>query len=191
MLPDNVLSTTDIVSPVIGSRRNSVISRSFTIDYEDGGIALNDPSAGLMYQMWTGQVIGNDVVLSAPSVSPTIIYTGVNITEISFTFDQNMRPTLAFVEGGQSKMLWYNPIIPGNEVTNISGSSPKVFLDDKRPLQNITSDILLAYIFNNNLCMRMQRDRYLIEYILKNITGRLITIGMGSNWRVQFNTIGS
>jgi len=191
MLPNNVLSTTDVFSPVIGSRSNSIPNRDFTIDYEDGGIAINDPSAGLMYQMWTGHVIGNDVVLSAPSVSPTVIYSGVNITEISFTFDQNMRPTLTFVEGGQSKLMWYNPLIPGNDITNFSGSFPRVFLDDKRPNQNITSDIILAYIFNNNLCMRMQRDRYLIEYILKNVTGRLITIGMGSNWRVQFNMTGA
>jgi hypothetical protein len=193
MLPNNVLSSIDMVSPILGAR--SKVDQLFydlnlsTVDYDDGGIGLNDPSQGLFYQEWKGEIIDNAIVLSAPVVIPTVVYIGLTgfISEISFTFDQNMRPAVAFVEEGQSKLMWFDSALGGNVVDNIPGSFPRLFLDDKRPNQNKESDIILGYVLSNNLCMRMQRDRFKIEYVLKTgVTGRFITIGMGANLRLQF-----
>ncbi len=192
MLPDGRLSTTPVLSPVMGGRIGAIGTEN--MDTEDGGIALQDGSSGMLYQVWEGTVIRNnddndEITLTAPNQEdPTIIYTGYHITDLSFTFDTNMRPAATFKENGVLKLLWYDPTIPGQVVQNFSfGSSALVFLDEKRPRQTGVSDILAFYIRYQHLCVRQQRDRYGIEYIVQPDVGhrKLITIGMGTNLRLQ------
>jgi hypothetical protein len=62
-----------------------------------------------------------------------------------------------------------------------------VCLDDKRPLQNAVSDVILAYTRSGNLYFRAQRDRYLVEYPLATaVTGTLDKVGMNTVNRLQF-----
>jgi hypothetical protein len=186
MFPQNRLSTTRILSPIIGARKKTV---GDTIDFEDGGIGLFDASEGLLYQEWRTETDGTSIKISSPNTSLTTLYTGVDIISISCTFDQNMNPVYSFIEEGQAKLRWYDSSIEDYRTTNLDGSFPKVFLDEKRPILIGSSDVILAYTKNASLYFRLQRDRYEIDYLLATgigCYGRLKNLGMGKNNRLQF-----
>lgn len=187
MLPEGRLSTWNAPArSILGGRS---LEASLKIDHEDGPVALNDPSEGLFYQIWTGQVYDGGVFLFADLVERQDILEALNITEMSFTFDQNGRPTVVYIQYGLAKIWWYDSTIAGHATTNIGSGiiSPKVILDDKRQTQTDSSDIILGYIRNENLYYRQQRDRFGVEYLLKaNVVGRLQKLGMGNNLRLQF-----
>jgi hypothetical protein len=185
MMPSGGLSSQVIDSAFVGARSQEVSS---VIDYEDGGAALNDASQGLQVRAWRGRLIGNDVILDADGVAPTVIYTESGITEISFSFDQNMRPVLAFVRDGLPFLRWFDGSL--NQTVNyllpVDAITPRVTLDDKRATQIGVSDVIVAYVRGGNLCTRIQRDRFLIEYVYAPVETGLIKIGMNTKDRLQF-----
>jgi len=185
-LPDNVASTQRLPSVISGAGALPVTA---TVDYEDGGVALNDSSGGLLFQRWRGRLIGDDFILDAPNTPPLVAFSGTGITEISFTFDQNMRLALAFVQDGVAKLRWFDSAAGGLVITDIGASveNPRIVMDDKRPLQVQVSDIILGYVRGGSLHYRQQRDRFLIERLLSDGPHKgLIKIGMGRNLRLQF-----
>ena len=187
MLPEGRLSTRAV--PAISILGGRSLESAPKIDHEDGPIALNDPSEGLFYQIWTGQVYDGGVFLFSDLVERQDILEQLNITEMSFTFDQNGRPTVVYVQYGIAKIWWYDSTVPGMATTTIGSGiiSPKVILDDKRQTQTGSSDIILGYIKNENLYYRQQRDRFSVEYLLAtDVVGRLQKLGMGNNLRLQF-----
>jgi hypothetical protein len=186
MLPDNVLSSRPVRGILTGARAMAVTK---FIDYEDGGIALNDSSMGSQYQMWRARLIRNQVLLSAANTTEFVLYEASGITEISFTFDQNMRPVLAFVQAGLPKIRWYDPVSSGQVVTDLPAAAitPRVVLDDKRALQSSISDVILAYVRNGGLYYRQQRDRYQVERLLASgITSGILRLGFSDQLRLQF-----
>ena len=202
MMPDGgILSTTPVPGQFLGARGLPV---SNLIDFEDGGIAIQDPSQGLFYQVWRARVIDSDIHLGAPNTPEFIVYAGAGeITEISLTFDQNMRPAIAFVESGNPKFLWYDSIEQEQVITDLDPDvqTPRVALDDKRSSQFGVSDVFLAYKREGRLYYRQQRDRYLTELdptenmdpderdkvraLIASGAG-LIKIGMSRQMRMQF-----
>jgi hypothetical protein len=186
MIPEDILSTTPVPAPIVGARDYPITP---TLDFEDGGIGISDPSEGLNYQVWKAVIQDTrNVYLEAANTPRFILYAGEGITEISFTFDQNMRPVLVFVEEGRPKMRWYDSSAGEQVVTLLDKNmvNPRVFLDDKRILETGKSDIILGYIRANNLYFRMQRDRFGVEYLLKKKINSLHKIGMNSQLRLQF-----
>lgn len=166
-----------------------------------GGIGLSDPTRGLQYQNWSGYVsdVGlstSSVYLSAPNTVDTFIFSSPGIIWMRFTFDQNMHPFVSFYDGALSRYFWWDPTIPGNTITPLPAGPtyPSCMLDDTRAIETRvgTSDIILGYVNNNNLCYRQQRDRYGIEYVLYSGINNLISnpfvnkIGMNNNYRLQF-----
>jgi len=184
--PNDVLSSVTYSAPFRGARNNSI---THLRDYEDGGIALNDPSQGLEYQQWHARLINNQVLVTAPNTAEFVLFSESGLEEISLAFDQNMRYCLAYVQSGQAKMKWYDTTV-GNfsTLTLPSGSiTPRVALDDKRSSQLGNSDIILAYVRDCNLYFRKQRDRFLIEYLLSSNVGYgLMKVGMNTLQRFQF-----
>jgi hypothetical protein len=188
MMPDNVLSTTPVPARFSGARSLSVTK---TIDYEDGGIDLNDSSKGLLYQRWRARLIESDVLLSARNTSEFVLFSGDLITEISISFDQNMRPALAFIQDGIAKIWWYDSVIGGMTVTEIGAgvTTPKITMDDKRLVGSRgyqVNDIILAYVRDGNLYTRVQRDRFLIETLQAEDVKPLKKIGFSRQLRLQF-----
>lgn len=189
MFPQHVLSTT----PILGTLLLPNKQPSEVVSNEWGGVNLNDPSQGLFLKVWTCILVGDDVVLSAPGSPTTVVFSRPNLSEVSLAFDQNMRPFIAFVQTGQSKFYWFDSLIQDFRFTDLpSGSTtPRCTLDDHRQAELSTSDIVLVYIHDGNLCLREQRDRFLIEYILYedlNLTlqnPRIESICMNSVNRVQ------
>lgn len=190
MMPNNVLSSRTIEAPFLAPR--DLRTRRDT-DYEQGGIAIQDASQGMQVQTWRGRIVGNDIVLDAPSVAETTVLTIADgIQDFAFTFDQNMNLFITYLtqENVGAYFYWFDSLISGyrttllDEVTN----APRCSLDDKRALETTSSDIILAYIRDDSLMMRVQRDRYNIEYNLLADFGdsRLVQIGMNTKNRFQF-----
>lgn len=186
MIPTGGLSSTP--QPASFSERvNSTLQP--LIDYEMGGRAINDTSAGLQYQLWRVRV-DEDVVYLGPdggNEQPAFIRPG--ITEVALAFDQNMQPVIAFTQGGQAWLWWFDGTVPGMVFTSILGAvNPRVTLDDKRRGQTASSDVILAYLRAGSLYYRQQRDRYLTEYLLTASPpcGGLATLCMSTGGRLQF-----
>lgn len=187
-LPGNQLSSSTSNAPFEFPRD---VWKVATNDFEMGADALADPSAGFASKMWTARIndAATQILLSAPGVSETVQITDTDITEVSLTFDQQMRPFIAYVANGAAKYRWFDPLIPGfTTTTMVAGvTNPRCCLDDKRPLGLPNSDIILAYMRADSLRMRMQRDRYAIEYTLTSVPGfELVQIGMNRGGRFQF-----
>jgi len=166
MMPENRLSTTPVTSSFIGARALASFEK---VDYEEGPIAIADVTQGLQAQRWRMRLIDNEFFwLDAPSVPEYIAYSAPGATEISFTFDQQGRLSIAYVQNGQPKLYWYDSAIPGFTVLNLPADAitPKILLDDKRFTQSSTADIILQYIRGGQLRMRDQRGRFLTEYVL-------------------------
>ena len=157
------------------------------VDYEDGGINLQDGSEGMLYQVWTGYIENNNITLTAPNQSaPTIIYSGTSLSDLSFTFDTNMNPHAVFTDGGVPKLLWYDTTIPAQAIMTLEWNDiAAIFLDDKRPRQTGIADIIVFYVRSESLYYRLQRDRFGTEYLLKAAVGDsgVVVVGMGSNLR--------
>jgi hypothetical protein len=188
MLPGNNISSITQYAPFLDADK---LPTNNLLDYEMGGIALNDGTKGLNFQLWTLRLTGNNVIISANTVSPTTLFSGTHITEISLTFDQNMNPVVAYVQSGQPKLYWFDSLVNLQVLTDLDPTirTPRVCMDDKRRLttQLGQNDAILGYIRNNNLYYCQQRERYTVERLLaSNVRGRLVKIGMNKGNRLQF-----
>ena len=138
-----------------------------TIDFEMGGVALQDPSQGLRVQQWRAWFDPNAtppaVFVESANTPPTKIFEQDNITWLSFCFDQNMRWSAVYtLADGNSYLRWYNSAIAGYATTELDDGviSPFLAMDDKRPVMGGRNDIILAYIKNQTVCLRIQRERF-------------------------------
>jgi hypothetical protein len=170
--------------------------RVLTEDFERGGVALNDPSHGYDVRDWMARTDGAEVwVAPWPEEAPrTVLHAGSDITEVTLAFDQNMQPILAWVEGGLTRMRWYdsaaNAGTGGFVVTSfVDCRCPFLTMDDKRAIAAGTNDIILAYIRDEQVRYRQQRERFTVEYTLgptPSQGSRILKAGMGLNGRLQF-----
>lgn len=190
MLPDYELSIYPIKSLIIGGKG---LPHSLKVDYETGPVGIQDPSEGINYQIWSGIVNPTEGIYLWADNTPIAKYLSLaDISEFNFTFDQNANLAIVYVRYGIAYLYWYDSTISDMTTTTLGSNyiSPKLSLDDKRSESSATSDIVLGYIRNNNLCIRLQRDRYETEYVLElDVRGRIDSMGMGKNWRFQFHLI--
>lgn len=164
------------------------------LDFEEGGIALNDNSHGLEYQLWTFSYAEKSAYVTAPNQAATTLLftTTIDIQEIKGCFDQNMAPFVAYKAANQYHYWWYDTLTAHYTFSDLSVNvdSCACTLDDKRMFNSPNSDILLFYTMNNNLYMRRQRDRYQNEFLVKaGVGGRLIKVGMNGIQRLQFKLL--
>lgn len=185
MIPNKVVSSTPIPAPYLVPDDLPVEALT---DYEMGGVALQDPSQGLLVKVWTCKLIGNDLTVFATDVAPTVLFTRSGITEFSFTFDQNMNPCVAFMQDGVLTLWWFDSFLGAQVFTTFAGNNtPKVALDDKRELETGASDIILCYLRDEKLYFRAQRDRFLIETHLYDVPGYIFKkMGMNTVNRLQW-----
>lgn len=189
-IPDEGFSSTPVESTLLSP--DNLPRLDTRLDFERGGIGLSDVSQGYNVRDWMVRTDGVEIwVAPWPEQTPrTVVYTGAEITEVSLAFDQNMGPTVAFVEAGTTKLRWYNSLSAAIEVTSfVEARSPMLTLDDKRLFASGTSDIIFAYIRSGQVRYRQQRDRFGVEYTLgatPSAGSRLVQLGMGENNRLQF-----
>lgn len=88
------------------------------------------------------------------------------IQQISLTFDQLGRPLVFYRVGEDTlKLYWYDPIAQQNVLTNFgAGKDPTACFDFPQDTGQSFTDVLLFYVREDQVFMRVQRDRYAIEY---------------------------
>lgn len=166
-------------------------------DWEFAGVGLNDPSQGLLVKLWHCTLeIDRDtdvgsVYVEAPAVPKTLLFSGVGISEVALAFDQNMNPFVAYMQGSDAKIYWYDSTLPGMTHTTLPAGcyDLRCCMDEKRPFNIANSDIILAYVRAGNLCIRYQRERYLTEHVMKSGIGseaNLVSIALNLGFRIQF-----
>ncbi|MGP5531231.1 hypothetical protein ACTXMK_05425 [Psychrobacter celer] len=186
-LPEPVVINDGITAPFLYPRSKSYLP---TESWDNGGVALSDPSEELTKYVWKAWTDGTSIKVKRDDLDDYhAVLMDTNITEIDLTFDQNMRPCIAYVANGISKLYWYDTqeakqvIDEYPDITN-----PRVSLDDKRRFNVANSDIIFAYQKGDTLCYRVQRERYTVERVLATNSKRRILwrIGMGRNNRFLF-----
>lgn len=194
MLPDNVASSLPLVhvASLYLDPDSQVVKPS--IDFEKGGADLLDVTQGLLAKDWRCWVEQNRfVMLQSEDGEPLLLFEESGVTEVGLAFDQNMRWSVAYLRHGVLTLRWYDAAVSAHVVSSFGpGICPRLALDDKRDGTLSTSDVIFAYIKGNDLCYRQQRDRYLIEHVLKAglYPGtRLRSIGMNKNLRLQFELV--
>ncbi len=190
-LPSTTLSSTSVpsawINPYQRTRTNPLI------DYDIGGVDLQDPSQGQRVKVWKSYwEAGTIYVTPDDGGAITPVINVIDCKEVSFTFDQNMRYTCCYMDNGGLKLYWYDSTIPGMTTTTFPNAiSGMIRLDDKRTSQGGTSDILLVYIEGGQLKLRQQRDRFLIEYVIKTTDAKsVVQLGMNTKWRIQIQLAG-
>lgn len=189
-LPNNRLSTSAVPSVFLPPRNSVRFSRQNGLsDVHYGGIAIGDASHGVSYQLWTCYSDGTNIWIEAPNTPASVLIPNVGAAWVGLAFDQNARVFVAFATAsGVASYYWFDSTIGGYRISALSGTIPRVFaaLDDSRPLMIQSSDIILAYVRSKTLYMRVQRDRFGVEYTLGAAPGTLVQIGMSHGDRFQF-----
>lgn len=162
--------------------------------YELGAAELYDTDTPFKYT-WYCYIKSNVVYLEREGKPPVQVLTLTGeITEIDFTFDQSMRPTICYIQDGVTKLNYYDATL-SDMTTRVfpNTSNPRLSLDDKRKFNIANSDVIFAYIKDNNLYYRVQRERYDIEHLVEvdrdRFTGEILLekIGMDINNRFNFS----
>lgn len=189
MLPNSSLSIYQVYNewmcPLVTSIQTPLV------DYELGGVNISDTSAGLSHQMWECSLNNQNKIILTPehSASIEIITVPDNITKLTFAFDQNMKVCIAYSVQNSTFLYWFDTILSDYTITEFVGcTSPALTLDERRDEYISNSDVVFAYVRDNKLCYRLQRDRYTVEYILvENFNGKVIAIGTNIDYRLQFS----
>jgi len=187
VIPEERLGDIDRSAQFAGQTRTPT---DLLVDYEQGGVALQDASQGLRVQMWTLRYEDGDFLLSAENVPETVLFSRPGVEQVGLAFDNNMSPFVAFQDAGG---IAYWSFDTGQQQFVISdylpaGShSPRCTLDEKRELLDSWRDIILAYLRDGNLYYRQQRDNYGTERLLES--GNfidLVAVGKNRKNSLQF-----
>lgn len=183
MFPDNQLSTSSIYAAFFVPNRIDQL-----IDYEWGGIDLYDSSQGLKVKLWTAYYENGMIKAKTDNVVHDLISIS-DVSALSIAFDLNMQPILSYVVNDEVFLWWYDTAVAQHVTSNFGSSiiTPQLSLDERRELNSASADVIFAYIKQGRLCIRLQRDRYQIEYEL-GAGQALIQIGMMTNNRFGFAT---
>jgi len=179
--------------PFIGARAKNITR---TLDYENGGIAIQNPTGGLNLQEWRARLFNageaqSYVLMDAEQVAPFIAWQQPYLEEFSFSFDQNMQPVFAYVENGAAKLRFFDSVPQAFSIIELEQGAitPRVSFDDKRDfLGYAQSDVILAYILNGNLVKRLGSERYQNTHLIRANVGNagLVKIGMNRGLRMQY-----
>lgn len=164
------------------------------VDYELGGVAIQDPSQGLRVRVWKLWVDVEAVRIAPLDAlgSATTLFSGAGITEVTLSFDNNMVPVVAYLQNDDLKLRWFDiSQAPPRYVTDDFGpgiATPYLTFDDKRPQLISASDVMLFYVRDRKVWVRLLRDRWLTEYEWADIpdhAGRILAAGMSRGNRMQ------
>ena len=188
MIPANKLSSELVYS----DWEIELPDEAFTITsgFEQGGTDININTEDLNSHLWR-YFYENGTVKIQRTDSDTIISLDQidNITQLSLTFNQSLVPTFAYVQSGVTYLKWFDTSDQTYKTTNFGNTfkSPKVILDIKDKKSTV-SDVLFLYMKSNTeLCVRYQRDRFSIEYVLKQMEPHtILRVGRNKLNRIQF-----
>ena len=195
--PENRLSIEPVISNILDPDSRN---RGQNEDFEAGPVAVTDTSEGLFHQAWHLTFAGGIFTITPETTgTPVDVLTGQDSTQCSLAFDQNARPSIAWITtGGQAKLYWYDTTQSDFVITDLPAGIRGVMLclDDKRVMQTGASDILLWFTVLNgsqyDLYQARQRDRFDPPILQKEGVWPLFNkLGMADGLRVQFQLLQS
>lgn len=145
---------------------------SSVFDIKTGGVELSESNGSLNSRYWMVYQQGSNVLIrGANDVNtwddPVILFTESNaIVDISLSFDNLGRPVV-FYQKGTELVLWFYDSQIGDisfKTITTDGHSPIVNFDYINETSNPESDIMMYYVRNDVAYMRLQRDRFDVEY---------------------------
>lgn len=125
----------------------------------------------------------------------TILNGNTGISELSFTFDKQMLPVVSYIKASKSFIYYFDSlenIFITKEIPN--AKEPKVALNSVHFSHIRDSNVVLGYIKDEKtLCIRLQEDRYTIEYVVKVFPSKvkLYNIGYADTNRFQYEVLES
>jgi len=166
------------------------------VSREDGGVGVSDPSQGITGYIWESSYAagsGSVTLRNLTTSTDYVVRTGLmGLVALSFSFDANMRPILAYVlTDGSSYHYWYDSFVGGYTTTTLpaGATTPKLTHDDKRPFAQLgnSSDVLLFYMLDGVIWCRVQRERFSTDHRIATCSvGSIIKrIGMTSGLRIK------
>lgn len=165
-------------------------------DYELGGVGIQDPSQGLQVKLWKCWWDENDdnVYLEDTTTgNTTTLFNEVDIVELAFTFDQNMRWYTATRHSDNTlNFRWFDTQQAVYELTSYANiKSARLAHDDKRRLsvEQGQSDVILTYLRGTQVHWRIQRDRFAQEYTHPTTflnSNKITHFGMSTKNRLQW-----
>jgi len=188
----------DVFSPADGvdfEVPDDFVSDITLIEREMGGVAVSDPSQGINVNVWQSSYSNTTGTVYLKNLDTGITYTiisGVmNMTDLSFAFDANMRPNLGYRLSNCNSYIRYYDTITEAFVTRqlpAGAGAPKLTHDDKRDdmvLLNVT-DVMVYYILNNVLYFLVQRERFNTVHQAATLTSgaTLVKVGMSNDLRL-------
>lgn len=193
MIPEQRVSSTEVPQAFAFKVNRRTIP---LIDYERGGIGVGDASQGLDRVLWKLVYEEPNFIVLPDEAEDTgdgiVVHSEAGVTEVSLSFDQQMRPVLSYVGADGPKIRYFDPAVPDFVILNLDPEvqNPRVSLDELRESQIAVSDVILSYVRNNNLYFRAQRDRFLVEYLLaEGVDGRLVSVGINRGGRYQWRLV--
>lgn len=209
MLPENKITT----KPVPGIWLYDLgVEPSKVLDFKSGGRGIQDPYAGLDYQVWRGRVFNagledSYIVLDGRFSPEYEFFKHPFITEFNFCFDFNMNPMAVFIADVYEELpneeilvtptaylRWFDTTLGRYDTIELDGTirTPLMILDDPREIESNyyeLSDVCLFYWKSGNLYVRYMRDRFTVEYLLKRNIPHLLRVGMTDQSRIQIELI--
>lgn len=165
--------------------------------YSYGGIALNNGSEGLMYQIWKARVtFQGKVYLSNESdnYAQQTFIASMGYGRVTLGFDNNMAPIIGMQLGESFLIRYFETLTEQYEIKTISGvRGGMLTIDDPRNGTENYRDTVACYIRNadNMLCYRLFRERYDTENEIMPVHEfkTLYKIGMAVDRSFRFQTV--
>ena len=189
MIPENTFTPEPVVSDFLPPNDGPYSPLTQTVR---GGLALGDNSLGRNSQNWTVDYNAN--LVSVKSSDNTVRFTlPVNgALSVSLAFDTAMRVVLTWTTLTEA-FLYYFDTLTSNYITVAypGVTSSRVTVDKYEDFFTASSDVIFAYVKNDKLYYRQQRDRYGVERFIKDLTEANILIKVGPNKgnRLQFKLV--
>lgn len=193
-LPINILSST----PVEGIAYKSNLSTFKGSVYGGETFGIFDGFTKLtnwIYEYFPGD--GKLLVWKESDVEDihTIFSNVFGIKEISFTFDKQMLSVASYIKDNDCVIYFFDSSLNDYTTLIIPGAKdPKVALNSIHFSHVQDSNVILGYITGDKvLCVRYQKDRYSIEYVVLNSNKKikLFNIGFSNTNRFQYELLES
>lgn len=168
------------------------------IDYERGGSGFRNPYSGLDVQTWKMTYDGQFVRIVPEVGDPTTIAEITGIKQLTFAFDSDMEVHFAYTRIDNNE-LWvnrWNADLGVRETISVgTGRSPRMALDDRRPSQVPSADVVLAFLrdtaYSSDVILLLRSEVFETEHAFGSVslTTSIRAIGMSRNWRMQLELI--
>lgn len=184
MIPQNKLSQDVSTTKFLSRERTSDL-----LDFELGGVALQDVSSGLNSNQWSCYYLDGGVVLDDGNGFTKKVLNVGDLKQLCFCFSISMIYYIAYTTDDGCYLYWYDTQTNDYSTLKLPDGTenPQLSLDERRTFNLNNADVILSYTNSGRLICRNQRDRFGVEYVLSEETvGKLVQTGITKNGRFSF-----